>query len=430
MINNEYRSENVEGLRARLAQLAQQNAQLAQEKQHLQSENECLRAEKQVSSSHTEWLHGRLSLQEQQAESQLRFRSVFEASLLGKKILGPDLKILQVNQALVTLLGYQTKEEILGSLIMDYSHPDCKADWQLLQQKLWSEKIPSFSLDTCLVRRDGSSFHCRVTSILFEDQGITLGYTILEDINEQKRLEQKLHQLYKAQQRVVHLVAHDVKGPLQNIKGLSSLLEKNLKASLAKEPDQKGESLTLLSLIQGLCDKTFGILEDLLLIGELESSTRPLLKEDTAMQAFLESVLEPWRLKAQEKEVDLEYTFPEAPVVASIHRLKFTRLLDNLLSNAIKFSFARGKIHLRLLEQAGSVRLQVRDYGMGIPTELQAHLFEQFTSAGREGTQGESTTGLGLYIARQIVEQHQGKIWLESEENKGTTFFVEVSAKP
>ncbi len=67
---------------------------------------------------------------------------------------------------------------------------------------------------------------------------------------------------------------------------------------------------------------------------------------------------------------------------------------------------------------------------MGIPTELQVHLFEQFTSAGRQGTQGESTTGLGLYIARQIVEQHQGKLWLESEENKGTTFFIELPAKP
>ncbi len=349
MINSEYTSENVEGLRARLAQLSQQNAQLAQEKQHLQSENERLRAQMQVSSSHTEWLHGRLSLQAQQEESQLRFRTVFEASQLGKKILGPDLKILQVNQALVTLLGYTTKEEIIGSLIMDYSHPDCKADWQLLQQKLWSEKIPSFSLDTCLVRRDGSSFHCRVTSILFEDQGATLGYTILEDINERKRLEQKLHQLYEAQQRVVHLVAHDVKGPLQNIKGLTSLLDKNLQGILPREPDQKEQSLTLLSLISAQCDKTLGILEDLLLIGELESAVKPLLKEHTVMQAFLEAVLEPWILRAREKGVYLEYAFPPAPVVASIHRLKFTRVLDNLLSNAIKFSFVEGKIQLHLL---------------------------------------------------------------------------------
>ena len=69
--------------------------------------------------------------------------------------------------------------------------------------------------------------------------------------------------------------------------------------------------------------------------------------------------------------------------------------------------------------------LQVSDNGIGIPKHLQPHLFEKFTKANRRGTQGESTTGLGLHIVNQIVEMHKGKIWLESEENQGTTFFIE-----
>ncbi len=423
MINSESKGENVENPLIRLEQLEREN-------QVLRAENSRLLAQTQTGDFHTEWLQEQLHLQAQQEASQLRFQTVFEGSQLGNKIIGSDLEILQVNQALVTLLGYATKEEIISTKILEYCHPDHKADWQLLQQKLWTEKIPSFSLDTCLIRRDGSSFHCRVTSILFEDNEQTLGYTILENIDERIRLEQKLHKLYEAQQRIVHLVAHDLKGPLQNIKGLTGLLLKSNERVETRDSERKGESLTFLNLISALCDKTFGILEDLLLIGELESATGPLPKEDTPMQAFIESVLAPWRIRAREKEVDLEWDFAPVPVVASIHRLKFARLLDNLLSNALKFSYAKGKIQVYIRQQAGTLCLEVKDYGMGIPQALQAHLFEQFTNAGREGTQGESTTGLGLYIAHQIVAQHQGTIWLESEENKGTTFFIELPAKP
>ena len=68
----------------------------------------------------------------------------------------------------------------------------------------------------------------------------------------------------------------------------------------------------------------------------------------------------------------------------------------------------------------------MRDTGVGIPPSLQSTVFEKFTKANRSGTQGETTTGLGLFIAKQLVEWHNGKIWLESREGEGTTFYVEL----
>jgi PAS domain S-box-containing protein len=119
-------------------------------------------------------------------ESQGRYLGVFESSLLGNKIIAADLKILQVNQAMVELLGFETKHDLLGKHIMDFAHPDFKADWQLLQQRLWNHKVPSFSVETCLVRRDGSIIWVNVTSILFIENGESLGYTLIENIQARK----------------------------------------------------------------------------------------------------------------------------------------------------------------------------------------------------------------------------------------------------
>ena len=82
-------------------------------------------------------------------------------------------------------------------------------------------------------------------------------------------------------------------------------------------------------------------------------------------------------------------------------------------------------IRVRLRQLKDRVRLVVRDTGLGIPEARQPHVFDKFTAAARPGLYGDTTTGLGLFITKQIVEMHQGKIWLESKENGGTTFFID-----
>ncbi|MDQ3535548.1 MAG: PAS domain S-box protein [Bacteroidota bacterium] len=86
------------------------------------------------------------------------------------------------------MLGYSDKNDIINRKILEFAHPDYIEEWQELQTKLWKEKIASFSLDTCLVKKDGTIFCCHVNSILFEDEDRKLGYTI---INERKILEEK-----------------------------------------------------------------------------------------------------------------------------------------------------------------------------------------------------------------------------------------------
>lgn len=118
---------------------------------------------------------------------QLRYRTIFENSLLGNKIISSDLKILQVNQRLVNLLGYASKKDLIGHEILEFAHENFIDDWRILQQKLWAKQMPSFSLETCLLHKGGKGIWVNVTSILFRDDNSNLGYTIIEDIGERKR---------------------------------------------------------------------------------------------------------------------------------------------------------------------------------------------------------------------------------------------------
>jgi PAS domain S-box-containing protein len=181
-------------------------------------------------------------------ESQNRFRTVFEASRLGNKIIGSDLKILQVNAALVNMLGYSNKEEIIGKAILDYSPPERHEEWRYLQQQLWKLNAPSFSLETVLVRKDGSLIWCQITSILFQDDKETLGYTIIEDITEQYKLRQQ-------KEEFISVASHELKTPVTSLKAtlqvINRILEKDSTANdqvrtLSKNAEKSTEKLTFL----------------------------------------------------------------------------------------------------------------------------------------------------------------------------------------
>jgi two-component system sensor histidine kinase VicK len=102
-------------------------------------------------------------------------------------------------------------------------------------------------------------------------------------------------------------------------------------------------------------------------------------------------------------------------------------VLNNLLNNALKFTPTGGTVTVGLREHKDKVRLTVKDTGIGIPGKLHHNLFAKFNPTRRAGLHGEVTTGLGLFIAKQIVELHGGDIWLESREKEGTTFFIELA---
>ncbi|GAB3637791.1 hypothetical protein GCM10027422_33810 [Hymenobacter arcticus] len=350
-------------------------------------------------------------------QSQVRFRTVFENSPLGQKIINPDLTIRQANPALVAMLGLTHPDEVEGRRILEFTHPHYRDDWNHLQERLWGHRIPNFTFETCLVRADGSSFWCQVHSILFPDEGEELGYTTLVDTTAHKELETSLKRLYDTQETILHLVAHDVKTPIAHIQMLVELLRRD-------GAGQASEAPKFLALVERACAEANALLKDVLYVGELDATR--LKKEPTNLNAFLDAQLTLHRVAAQEKGIDLVLEVPPHAVTAPLNPNKFSRVVVNLLTNALKFTPAGGRVVVGLAEPAGRPRLSVQDTGIGIAPALQRHIFDKFSAAARSGLYGESTTGLGLFITQQIVRLHGGKIWLESHENEGTTFFIDL----
>lgn len=357
-------------------------------------------------------------------QSQVRFRTVFENAPLGQKIISPDLTIRQVNQAVVDMLRFTNPAELVGRRIIEFAHPDHRADWQELQKRLWEHRLPAFTLETCMVRADGTSFWCRVHSVLFPDEGGELGYTILEDISDRKDLETKLKRVYDAQETILQLATHDLKGPIAHIELLTDLLQREVASRSGSAPPPP-EMVHYLGLIQASCAHAHALLQDVLYVGDLDENG--LQKRPTDLPAYLRTQLALHQLAAQEKGIALALDLPPHALQASLHPDKFGRVLDNLLHNALKFTPTGGTVTVGLGEHEGKVRLTVKDTGIGIPGKLHNNLFDKFNPTRRAGLHGEVTTGLGLFIAKQIVELHGGAIWLESREKEGTTFFIELA---
>ncbi|RZL29826.1 MAG: ATP-binding protein [Pedobacter sp.] len=128
--------------------------------------------------------------------------------------------------------------------------------------------------------------------------------------------------------------------------------------------------------------------------------------------------------KAQSKRQNLQLQTFELNLKGS--RDKLWRVVSNLISNAIKFSPDEAIIKIAMQKKQHSVLISVADSGIGISEEMQDKIFELYTDAKREGTAGEETYGLGLFISKQIVLAHNGKIWCESVPGLGSTFYVDL----
>ncbi|MDB5270757.1 MAG: hypothetical protein JWP58_3797 [Hymenobacter sp.] len=387
----------------------QQNTDLREENQQLRAEQVTAQAQQTTS--------------DEEARQQARFRTVFENAPFGQKIITSDLVIRQANRAVLDMLGCARPDEVVGHRILEFAHPDHHADWQFLQQRLWSHKLPSFTLETCLVRCDGSSFWCQVTSIRFPDGDEELGYTQLEDISDRKALELSLKRLYDAQETILYLVTHDLKAPIGHIQLLVDLLQRQVDAATFAT-DNAADTANYLAPIRWACANATKLLQDVLLLGSLDASH--LKKQPTDLSTLLQCRLATYQLAAHNKGLALTLDLPPQALHANLNADIFGRVVDNLVSNALKFTPAGGQVTVGLRERAGRMLLTVRDTGIGIPEALQADLFEKFSPAARPGVGGEAATGLGLFISRQIVQLHRGKLWVESQEGAGTCFFVEL----
>ncbi len=251
-------------------------------------------------------------------------------------------------------------------------------------------------------------------------QNIKLLTNLNNTVNEQKRkLEVALEELKvqeKDKTRILNSVAHDVMNPIAAIVSLTDIL-------LYEQDNYTAEQLEVINLIKEASNNSINLSKDILEAAE-NTINKTLTKERTDINQLVARSVELLCFGAQSKKQTIVPHMPSQTVYANIYKDKMRRVINNILGNAIKFSHEGSKIDITLTQEGGNVHIAVRDYGIGIPEQNKAHVFDMFTDVKLPGTSGEVAHGLGLSISLQIVRAHNGDIWLESELGKGTTFHI------
>lgn len=219
-------------------------------------------------------------------------------------------------------------------------------------------------------------------------------------------------------------VSHELKTPLNTLATYSELLLDY--ASLAEE-DRVGA----VNVIHGEVERMSGLINNLLNISKLETGTLRLDRTRVKLLDLLSDSVDCMNSNARGKNIDLRLDIQQDLGSARLDKNLFRIAIDNLLSNAIKYSNPGGKVTLSAQRLDDSqMQISVRDQGIGIRAEDRKRIFEKYFRATRPETADRNGHGLGLYLARQIIEQHHGTIAVHSEPDKGSEFLVTFRAQP
>ena len=226
--------------------------------------------------------------------------------------------------------------------------------------------------------------------------------------------------LDRAKDRIMGIVAHDLRNPISAIYSMATLLREQ--AALRKDE----EEVQMTNLVRTACESSLELIQEIMMVADLQHNKGAVKKQKVKVNEFVDATVRLIRFKSAEKRQTIQVVLPTEESEVMIGPDQIRRVLNNLLVNAIKFSKEGNYIVVRSKIGEGRWLLEVSDQGVGIPASLRDSVFEMFTKAKRVGTSGEKPFGLGLSIVKQIVEAHGGRIWFESEEGKGSTFFVEL----
>jgi two-component system, sensor histidine kinase and response regulator len=360
-------------------------------------------------------------------ESEERFRGTFESAAVGIVHSDSSGRFLRVNQKFCAIVGY-SREELLHKTLQDIIHPDeLNAHLEHYESIFARNAPPADATERRYLRKDGTTVWVEAYASFQHDASGRPVYVIgaVQDISERKRLDEELRRAKesaeaanRAKDEFLANVSHEIRTPMNAILGMAEL---TLDTPLTDE--QRNNLNIVVTSAEGLLN----LINDLLDFSKIEAGRIELEEVDFSLRTLFNQTLRSLALRAHKKGLELachvERDVPDG-LVGDGNRLR--QILLNLIGNAIKFT-ETGEVIVRVgmgptNEGAIGIAFEIADTGIGIPPEKHQKIFQAFEQADSSTTRRYGGTGLGLTISSRLVEMMGGRITLESEVGRGSTF--------
>jgi len=303
------------------------------------------------------------------------------------------------------------KEKILGQSILELTRfPSFGHLVSLL-----GGGIAEFSKKELKIREN---FILEVTSVPILTKGEKVGnLVILSDVTREKLVD-------RMKSEFVTLAAHQLRTPTSGIKwSLRALLD----GDLGKLNEKQKE---ILEKTYNTNDKVINLVNDLLNVAQIEEGKYLNKITLSSIEDVIQSVVKAYAKKIKEKKLKFEFKKPEEELPKiMLDREKMKIAVENILDNAVNYTLPGGKISVFIKSDTKEIEVQVKDTGIGIPQNQQDKVFTKFFRSGSAMRVETEGSGLGLYIAKNIIEAHGGRIWFNSEGGRGSTFYFIIPIK-
>lgn len=360
--------------------------------------------------------------QEALQQSEQKYRLLFERNMAGVFRCCQSGNFIDCNDAAAKILGYDSREDLIGrssaEIFVDIADRD-EADKKLNAQQ------SSFNQETLVRRKDGRIIWAMSNSSLVdgpdgpEVEGTFVDITERKEAEEQMRLAKEAAEAAnRAKSEFLANMSHEIRTPMNGVIGMTEL---------ALKTDLTPEQREYLDTVKSSAESLLYIINDILDFSKIEARKLELEKVPFQVQEVVQTTLRELSIQAQQKRLPLKCRFASGLPGAEIgDPVRLRQVLMNLVGNAIKFT-DRGEVAITVENSQEDpnetiLLFSVRDTGIGIAAEKQQSIFEAFVQADSSSTRQHGGTGLGLSIASQLVTLMGGKIWLESELGKGSTF--------
>jgi signal transduction histidine kinase len=368
-------------------------------------------------------LYGQLVQEEKETarlyQSVLEKSNELEAILRGigdaVLVVDPSLRLMMMNPVAARILGVTEAPEPgvrLPDIVSD------KALLDLVTGTLVEGGTPLIRELTLEREGEGASaiYQALASSIKGAGEGMRGVAVVMRDITSQKEIDQ-------IKSDFLSVVSHELRTPLHSIKGFVDII------LMGRTGEINELQRDFLTTVKESTTNLQRLIDDLLEFSRMEAGQIKLRPEEIAVHDVADRVIEQLEPLAEEGQLTLENWIPDSLPNIEADPMRIEQVLTNLVSNACKFTPAGGSVTIDGQDLGSQVRIEVSDTGIGIPEEEQERIFQRFYQVEGGVTRSYTGTGLGLTISKFIIEHHYGRIGVESEEGKGSTFFFVLPVK-